>query len=173
MAHLPGISNDRFQIKATLTYAGNVIYSNDDQRKNIESVLNDSIEKSIKRIKIIILCVLASAVIGGVNPMYVFIRDGVLYTLTGVAIPFAERGSHLETTLNMVYQSYSLFVAFIGCLTIQITTGLHMNQINVLAGVTDLEMAEFSAMLEKRKLSQFHTNRRLLQILKQIHQGDK
>lgn len=111
--------------------------------------------------------------IGIIGPAYTYFHDGILYTLTGVAIPFVEPNSDLETGLNLILQSFTAYVAFFGSIVININTNLQGDRVNVSADVTALTLKQFSGALERNLYKKDKMRRKLHKIIQQIQIVDE
>lgn len=117
--------------------------------------------------------VFTSVIIGAANPIYIFYRDGILYTLTGVLFPFVERNSILEIYINLVYQSITAAVAGLGFVIIQVSSSLFVNTINVTTELTIQEMVDLSDDLKCNNSSRAKKSMKLIRIFNQIQRIDE
>lgn len=113
-----------------------------------------------------------SSIVGSANPIYIFYRDGIFYTLNGVLIPFVEKNSDLDLMINLIYQSISAAIAFFALITIQCGNSICNNTIEVTTDLTIFEMEKLSNGLVRGHFSDKDIFKRLKLIFCQVHQID-
>lgn len=173
MGYLPTITESRFRIKESIMYCGLFIYNDDLQLTIYNKICLKNLQRTFKEFGVLTSIIVASLIIGSANPTYVFYRDGIFYTLTGVLIPFVEKNSNLETILNIISQLYTASVALIGLVTVQVCCRLFIDTINITTDLCIQEMINLSNDLERGHLSQDQICMRLIKIFRQIQRMDQ
>lgn len=116
---------------------------------------------------------LGSILIGVANPIYIFWRDGIFYTMTGVLIPFFNRNSKSELVINVVYQTITATVAGLSLIVIQVTTAITIDTVNIQTELSISKMKILTKHLERMDLMEIQINDRIVNILKQIQSIDE
>lgn len=136
-------------------------------------ICSKKINRAIIRFIIIIGLTFGSIFIAFIYPVYIWYRDGRLYTLFEVWIPFIEGKDHLNLTLNVVYQLVLGFILCNGLVVIQVYAAIFMNTIEISTGVSINDMMNLSACLERSEMTQSLIRMNLIKILNQIKQMDE
>lgn len=105
--------------------------------------------------------------------MYIWYRREKLYTLTELLIPFVDGKSHLNVTLNVVYQLIFQFFLCNGLVVVQVYAALFMNTIEISTDVSKDDMKNLSACLERNEMAKSRIRMNLVKIFNQINRIDE
>lgn len=114
-----------------------------------------------------------SFLIGAANPVYILIKDGIFYTLTGVLIPFVEKDSKTDLIINIIYALAVLICAGSGVIVIQVNCGIICHTVEVTADLSTNELNVLSTHLELNNLDGTNIDKRLIRIIQQIQTTDE
>lgn len=154
-------------------YAHDNIYCDDHRPTAYNKICSKILDNTIQRYKVVMTLIILSSIAGAANPIYIYFRDGILYTLAGVLIPFVEKGSSLETILNTIYQIVAAVFAILGLTCVQASISIMTDTIDVSTDLTILKMQTFSNRLKRGNLTERDIRNRLNTIFYQVKKIDK
>lgn len=172
-AAAPNYSKQRYAIIELFNYGGKHIYNSESFSKEESEIRSTRFNKSIRRCKYIILLFVFSFAIGTANPIYIFYRDGIFHTLTGVIFPFVERYSKMELYINVVYQSISVIIAGLGVVSLQIGTTMLTDTYEITVDISISEIRKINMHLRSNDLTKAEIRKRLNVIFQQIRESDR
>lgn len=114
-----------------------------------------------------------SILIGIIGPVYTYFHNRILYTLTGVSIPFVEPKSSRETALNCIYQGITLYNAFFGMIVVSVLENFFGDGPLVGAGVSALELEALSDALQRNLYKKTQMFGKLNKIIQQVQVIDE
>nr|AOT85629.1 odorant receptor 112 [Mayetiola destructor] len=140
--------------------------------EEFDEICSKSVNKTVKRFMIIMGIILASVILGSINPVYIWYRDGIFYSLAGVRFPFVEQNSNLNIMLNIILQLLLGYNAINGLTLLQTYQGTLMNAIELSADISIKEMINLSDYLEGGNADDAVIKKHITKIFRQIQRID-
>lgn len=156
------------QIKGHVFFGESYLYQDANY-----TICLEKINKAIYRFIVTIGLMFSSIFIAFIYPMYVWYRDGILYTLNEFLIPFVEGKNDLSVTLNVVYQLILAFILINGLVLIQVHAALFMNTIEISTSISRNEMKNLSDSIERSGMTKSLIRMNLVKIFNQIMRIDE
>lgn len=167
-AYITAISKTRLQARENLLFCDRYVYMDDNKSNAYTKICSKHIWKTYKLFLINMGLTLGSFAVGIANPLYIFYRDGVFYTLTAVSFPFVEQNSKLETFINLFYQAITASIAGLAYVFLQVGSAITCDTMDVTADISILEMKRLTKHLQRNDLKVFQIQKRLNRIFQQI-----
>lgn len=159
----------RFKQNNVVLFGGKYIYNNGIESKKYQFICEKLIDKLLKNMWMIISLIVLSHAIIVVGPLYAYLFENIRITPFGTNLPFFEKDSNAEITVNMILQTILTFYALIGCIAIEIGLCLVNNTIDAIPEILRFNLTEFSEDL-KAKGKRFESIARLRNVFIQIQE---
>lgn len=144
---------------------------NDKKSSKYNSLCEESIEKLIKNIAIILLLIIVSHIMFGIGPFYVFLVRNEHVTPVGIRLPFVDIDTNTGYVLNLSQQALMTFFELISTISVEIGQSLINNAITTVPKIIHLELDELSNKLTDGKM--FSVKLQLRNVLRQIEDFDR
>lgn len=120
--YLEAIGPHRFKFNAIVNFCGTYFYKSDTKSMRYKRLRVKHIKKFIRLVTMILSLTLLSYIIVLIAPIYENVYQHIRITPLAMALPFLEKDSKMEFTLNMVLQMIMAFYAMNGSFAIEIAT---------------------------------------------------
>lgn len=137
------IGPQRFKLNRVGYFGGDCIYKAESESQQYNIICVKYMGRLTRNVWIVSSLALISHVIIVVGPVYAYFYQNIRVTPLATNLPFFEKDSDLEFTVNMILQSIMAFYAMAGCIAIEMGICLINNAISATPDVIRFNLVEF------------------------------
>lgn len=126
------IGPNRHLYNSLVNFAGKHIYMDNRQRTGYNNVCERHIKQLLKNVAVIVALMILSHAMLILGPLYAYFSHNIRITPLATNMPFFEKNSDIEFTINLLIQAIMIFYASAGSVAIEIVTCLILDVVTII-----------------------------------------
>lgn len=146
--YVKAIGPQQLKLYTLEMFAGEYFYKSHSESMQYKTLHVKHIDKLFKNLLIVLPMILLSHGICVAAPLYAILFQHIRTTPAGIHLPYFEKDSNLEYTLNMILQTIMAFYLITGDLAIEMASCAINNSIVLIPDLIQYNLNEFQAELK-------------------------